>query len=418
MFHTAKIIVTVTRSKILVSSIKSAVPPVIEKHQEFESNSQPMAEVFSIIGKNYGSHIRILLSDEFVYITSIKSETPQTATRKTVQSAAQEFIPEDMSKTSWDYRVYPQFIQVAVLNKSMFDQITEAVKKAGITIEAIEPCSSALARTAGAEKEPVLIIFESEIASIIAAQDGAAISAEVIHEPLTSAHIEKAVNFIRDQFQLPIKKIIKTEKTGDIFNTEFFKDITIESKILDPAIGMLNKTDIAVPDERSLNLELDSSPESKKHGIPRSSYLLFFSAFILTACVYFLIQYFTVKSKNTQSLAISPTAVPIPATPTASPSAAIKKDYSIRILNASGIQGEAGRLREQLAENNFTVSSTGNASNAKPEISVHYSAAVDDVYLNELDNVLKTIYTTVTTEPKLASDEADITIIIGPFKPK
>lgn len=419
MFNASKIIVSITKIKIYVSVVKLGTPPSIEKCEEFAWTGETIATVLQTIKKKFGTSVRILFSDEFVYVTTVKTDTPQSATRQSIQRQAQEQIPEDMNKTSWDYRVYPEFIQVAVLNTVIYNQITEAVKKADIDIEAIESCSSSLARLVALEKEPLLLVYQEDLPLLITVQNGVALTATVIHEPLTGAHVEQAVRFSQDQFSITIKKIIKTETIGDIFTSDFFKDISIESKQFAPALGMAMKTDVKTPDADSLNLEIDSTSVKHQSRFSYLLHLLFFCVFVvIVSGVYFGQKYFMKKNKYSPvPKATQPTKM-LQQTSIASPSATIKKDYTVRILNGSGVAGEASRLSDILIEKKYTVTGTGNAEEETEGISVHYISTVDILYLNDLDKVLKTIYTTVEIEPKLASDEADITIIIGTFTKK
>lgn len=417
MFNSSKIIVVITSKKIKAFVVKLGVPSPVEKYEEFDWTSATIAEVLQTIKKTFGTSVRILFSDEFVYVTTLKTDNPQSIKRDAIQSLAQEFIPEDMNKTSWDYRIYPpEHIQVAVLNTSIYDQITEAVQKSAIDIEAIESCSSSLGRLIAYEKEPLILVYQDDVPVIITIQNGVALTSAVIHEGLTGTHIEQAIRFSQDQFQITIKKIIRTEKIGSLFTSEFFKDIVIESKSLEPAVGLAMKTDVKTPDADSLNLKIDSPSVKNNPRISFLPYILFFCAFIFTLSgVYFGQKYFLKKKNNIPT--ITPTRTPTKV-PTPKPNIVIKKEYTVRILNGSKVSSETLKLKNILTEKKYVIASTDTAVEAKPGISLYYGSTVDRLYLNELDKLLKTIYTTVDTEQKLASDEADITIIIGTFTKK
>lgn len=419
MLNSSKIIVAITKTKIRVLNVKMDSPIISEKQEEFDWNAETLVEVLHTIKKKYGTLVRVLLGDEFVHVTTVKTDKTQSINRQSAQSLVQGSIPDDLNKTSWDYRVYPDYLQVAVLNKALYEQITDAVKKVEIDIESIETCSSALARLVAAEKEPFILIYQDDVPVIITVQNGVALTSSVIHDTLTASHIEQAVRFSEELFHVTIKKIIKTENIGDIITGDFFKEFIVESKNLEPAVGLAMKTDVKTPDANSLNLEIDSSLVNQHSRLSFVPYLLFFLAFLFTLSgVYFGQQYFTKNKSNTvtDKPEISKTISTV--TPLPSPTPVIKMDYTVEILNGSGVSGEAGRLSNILKENKYTVVLTGNAEEADSGIALHYNSRVDKLYLNKLDKLLKTIYTTVVTEPKLASDEADITIIIGTFTKK
>ncbi len=417
MFNTSKIIIIITKTKIKAFSIKLGASPIIERQEEFDWKTETLVEVLNIIKSKFGPSIRILLSDEFVYITTIQTDIQNIATRASILQAAQQFIPEDMSQTSWDYRTYPTYIQVEVLNKSIYDQITEAVKKADIEIEAMESYSNSLARLLAEEKEPFVLAYQDDVPLISTIHNGVALTTSVIKEILTAEVVEKAVHFSQEQFKLSIKKIIKTENIGDIFASEFFKDFVIETKKVEPAIGMALKTDIRIPDSKSLNLEIDPAVTKKVHHRSYRPYIIFITAFFITVATVIFGQNYFVKEEPVQSAArpviISPTVAP-----TATPSAFIEQPITIKILNNSGLPGEDEHLTDILLANNYTNITSDDTTQKVSGVRVIYSARVDDSYLKELDKVLKTIYTTVNTEPNLAPDEADVTIIIGTLNPK
>ncbi len=416
MFTSTKIIAAITKTKIKVCVVKLGESSVIEKQEVYDWNAESLATILQTIKKNFGPSIRILFSDEFVYLTTVKIANPTAATREAIKSAAQELIPEDMNQTSWDYRVYPDYVQIVVLNKSIYTQITDAVKKAEIHIEAMEPYTTSLARLTTTEPDPFILLFYDENYFVAVMNKGLALTTEVIYTALTADHVERLVHFSEEHFGLSIKKIIKTGSIGEIFTSDYFKDFKIETKQLNAAISIAMKTDIKVPDASSLNLEIDSPAVHTFDHKMLIPFVAFFVTFAITVISTFMGQNL-IFQKDAKQESLKPIVSPT-VTPVASPSAAIVENYSIEVLNASGIEGEATRLESILAENNYKVSSTGNVKLSRG-ISVHYSAKVDEQYLEQLDKVLKNIYTTVATpEAKLAPDEADITIIIGTFKPK
>lgn len=418
MFTSTKIVAAVTKTKIKVCAVKLGETSVIDRQEIFEWNTQSLATILQTIKQHFGPSIRILFSDEFVYLTTVKITISANATRETIRIAAQELIPEDLNKTSWDYRIYPEYIQVAVLQSGIYTQITDAVKKAEIHIEAIESYTNSLSRLTADESDPFILLFHDESYFLVIMNKGVALTTEVIHTALTPDQVERLVHFSEEHFGISIKKIIKTGSIGEFFTGEFFKNFTIETKQLNAAISTAMKTDIKVADSSSLNLEITSAPVhtfDRKILIP---YLAFFVTFIITVITTYFGQTVIFKNDAKQeslNQAVTPTTQP---TPIASPSAVMEEHFTIRILNGSGVETEADRLQTILAENNYDVIGADTTSTARG-ISIHYSARVDQLYLDELDKLLKNIYTTVTTpEAKLAPDEADITIIIGTFKPK
>ncbi len=87
--------------------------------------------------------------------------------------------------------------------------------------------------------------------------------------------------------------------------------------------------------------------------------------------------------------------------------------YSVDILNGSGVRGAAAELQESLEEVGFRVGDVGNAERddyEETEISVKKDA--DQEYIKKLRSELEKYYV-VSKGLKVASDEADIVVVIG-----
>jgi hypothetical protein len=120
------------------------------------------------------------------------------------------------------------------------------------------------------------------------------------------------------------------------------------------------------------------------------------------------------NTSGTQNITVEPT-VPPTTKPTASPSASLSK-YKIKILNGSGIKGEASKVQDLLEKAGFTVSSTGNASSydfTKTQISVVKDT--DPVFIQALVKILSKNYT--LADPKTATSQAQPVIVtVGNLK--
>ncbi len=87
--------------------------------------------------------------------------------------------------------------------------------------------------------------------------------------------------------------------------------------------------------------------------------------------------------------------------------------YSIRVLNGTGTAGLAAKLKSELTDAGFKVSSTGNADKAdfiKTEIAA--KKTVQKEYLDKLTEKLKQTYTLGTTSI-LTSGDSDVIVTIG-----
>lgn len=127
------------------------------------------------------------------------------------------------------------------------------------------------------------------------------------------------------------------------------------------------------------------------------------------------------SSRSATSLEESPTpdtsltnfATPEPTPSPSSTPAADKTTIKIKVLNGTGIAGEAGLLSDALKDLGYTNVTTGNASDQNAtDTLVSYSSSIDQGVITEITAKLKGMYTTVTTD-NTNSGDSDIEITTG-----
>ena len=120
------------------------------------------------------------------------------------------------------------------------------------------------------------------------------------------------------------------------------------------------------------------------------------------------------ETSETQNVATEPTASPT-IKPTTSPSASLSK-YKIKILNGSGIKGEAGKVQTLVESAGFTVLSTGNATTYDfTKTLITLKTGVDPDFISTLVATLKKNYQ--LEDPKTVTSQTnDVTVIVGNLK--
>lgn len=93
--------------------------------------------------------------------------------------------------------------------------------------------------------------------------------------------------------------------------------------------------------------------------------------------------------------------------------------YSIKVLNGSGVGGEAAKVKTALESAGFKVSGTGNAkTDTFKETEIDAKKNTDPDYLKKLNEELAKSYSVDTQSAELtASDSADVVVTVGSAKP-
>ncbi len=92
-------------------------------------------------------------------------------------------------------------------------------------------------------------------------------------------------------------------------------------------------------------------------------------------------------------------------------------EYEIRILNGSGIAGEAGKVRALLEKEGFIVSDTANAEKYDYEETViEAREGVKKAFIDKLASVLGQSYVVASDTASLVGENVDVIVIVGSKK--
>ncbi len=151
----------------------------------------------------------------------------------------------------------------------------------------------------------------------------------------------------------------------------------------------------------------------------------FFRYFLLLTCVAFLVGlsilagifYGLPKYKTMLTnlpILQKPTVTPKPSpTTTVTPTPAKVTSYKIKLLNGSGITGQAAKVKSQLVTAGFTVAVVGNADNSTfTKTIISAQKEVDENYTKKLIETLKKSYDVDTAVKSIPSGVGDANIIV------
>lgn len=182
-----------------------------------------------------------------------------------------------------------------------------------------------------------------------------------------------------------------------------------------------------IEDSGAAEIKEESKEESKPQDSPPSGNsslkrrlmwvgLLFVYVAILAAGGYFMYQLGLKKGEEAAKLEIEKQIEKEKAAvPTATPTPSIDKSkYKIKVLNGTGISGEAARAKELLEGDGFTVSSVGNASSqGNVDTTIETKEEVESDFVSALKETIGKTYKVGDVKTITTSETTDIVIILG-----
>ena len=172
--------------------------------------------------------------------------------------------------------------------------------------------------------------------------------------------------------------------------------------------------------------EINSLPSQENEPQKKSKlWIIIIVIVIMLVAVGGALYYFRIR--ELKQITKEEKAEPPPAIASVSPtvsqsteSADLKVDYSeyaIRVLNGSGISGEAAKVKDSLEEEKFVVKDIDNADTSNYEKTIIKAKKdVPKEYLDTLKTLLEKTYVLDTQEELKEPTDVDVTIIIGSSK--
>lgn len=400
---------------LYVSKNKIEVFKNENKVSEVSWTKENLIDVLSRLKATFSSRFRVLLSDEFINITSLLVSKRESKKRKTIQAKSQPMISQDLNQTVWDYKIVAKvgslkLIQITYLYQDFFDQFRSAVYSARIKIKLIESFSTSICRFLPKNKL-IFLVFQN---LLVVCFNQTPIYSKIIEKKLTQEDIEEIFIYTKDRFKTLPQQIIFSP-TGEVaFSTYDFSGLTPEYLDINPISGLIHSNNASGPDESTTRLEIkDPPPVITSRNFPiKQIVLLLVLAIIIVLFLIFGKQFIPSSKELNQlspTISVTPTNVPTPVN-------TINFDlFKIQVLNGSGIAGEATKVSDILSQNKFKVAETGNAPNynfVKTEIKVKNSISpiVVDLLIKSLE---KQYISTISAIKLNDSDNYDIKITTG-----
>lgn len=262
MFGGKKAILLLSKTHIKAIIVQTGGKPKEEKAISYAWNEQNIAKVLAAVKKITGSTVRILLSDDAVYTTSIIVLASEDVSRDDIKVRSQSQIPENLDETAWDYKEililpkqHEKMLQVVAVVNAIYKSLQTALTHVPLTIESIEPVSYAIARLLEHEKTPVVVLHAADTALLMAAYKGLVLATQTRNTLFSPAEILEFVQYVKQQFSVTPTKIV-VSNTQQTLDAATMKNLGLTAQTLhfSPAISTATKKDIVGKDAQTLNL--------------------------------------------------------------------------------------------------------------------------------------------------------------------
>ncbi|MBI2049366.1 hypothetical protein HYT32_00420 [Candidatus Roizmanbacteria bacterium] len=257
MFTNKKTIIFLTKSKIKITSVTLGNKPKENVIAESDWNFDNLLGILSKYRKTIGKSVRLLLSEDFVYVVTFSLPFAEVLGRDVIREKAQEFIPENLNETIWDFKEVERKILVSAAVKERYGTLSEIIIKSGLHIETIEPLSFSFTRLLEKQVDPILFVYLYDKAYLTLAQKDLVLATERLNLPINKEEIKKFILFAKENLKISPRKIIFCGNTQNLDLKEYEKEgFKIQMQELSPIISLAYKQDVKDKDKKVLNLEL------------------------------------------------------------------------------------------------------------------------------------------------------------------
>lgn len=358
MFKNERNVLMFGRGNLVFARVNTKPSIKVKKGKEAEWSDDTLSNILSDLKKEFSlKKIRILLSEDVVYVTTlkIKAGLKGSSVREAVASGIVEQFPEALDNEDWDFKTIKKnedFTEVIAFApvKDMYRQISASVNEAGLDVEAVEPEQVAGSR----HKDPIVGIA--------------------------------------------LKKDL-SGKDDEVLNLEVLK---IRRKVIaDDNLKTKSGND---------SKESDKKPDRKKS----SRNIVVLILILIIACSVAFGAYYIYLNRAQEQVVNEQDTVEQVIVQEENEVVDLSL-YNINILNGSGEVGIASEVEETLLAEGFSIIDKGNADSYDfEETIIQLKPGISDSVFETIDRALNSDFTITQSADLLTEDfEYDVVIIIG-----
>lgn len=417
-----KTVIYLTRKKIWSSNFAALKPQLIEREWDGFDPTLVFKEVKDSL-KPQG--VKIVLGDDLSFVTLFEI-ADKIVTREMVLEVTRSLLPIELSDSNFDWKIVgtnPKNllyqIQIFAITGEVLNAVSYAAKVDKLKIESINPVSLLLAAEFREMPEPQLISWSRQEQIAVVTYKGNVYVSETILKD-SDEKLKSLTKFAKDKFNLIVTP--RTERSFDpltaIIHQKIFrgqdKD-TLEIKILpNPTSPVAMKETTSKKEE--VNAFKSSAQPTANYNVRK---IIVLTGILILALGVVLFRHNLRKVRNIDVVSL-PTTVP-----TLVPSAVTHQtenpenlgnvsEYSIQVLNGSGVAGEATRVVDILKAEGFTTLEIDNAdSYIYTNTQVQMKKSVPKGIFTIVERALNSEYSVEKTEALTTDAKYDLIIVVG-----
>lgn len=337
--------------------------------------------------KNVSRQITLLISDDIIVTKSFIYETKiEEITKKEVSQLAQNQVAFTIDESYLDFKLDQQLanktiIRAQIGNPAKLKILFQNITKLNLEIEKVVPVSEAIASVfSSMYSEPYFLIFpenKPEATLLLARGSQVFLTAKIKG---SSPDVQKIVNYSSLYFQQKITKLFQPENCSIETSTnppmqitpyqssEIAKNQKLPINLPLPVLGIFCSS--SSPIVKSPVIIKESVPqkppmENKKNILP-VIFVFIGTALIASAILWFIVNRNSSTDVENPSADITPTFEPVAeVSPTETPIPSpveVSKKLKIQVLNATEINGQAAKVKQELVKLGFSSVTVGNST--------------------------------------------------------
>jgi len=224
-----------------------------------------------------GRSVRLLMGEPFAYVATLfvsEQEKEVFASlekeREAVFQLAGKLVPEELEKTTWDYREVSlpaaslgRPVEVVAVIASFARIVVPAVKSAGFRVLEALPESCAIASLFADRKEAILVVCKSDGIFVAGVIGGIVLSSVTSLGVVNFEAVENVRRFVEHRFALSIKTIVFVGDFSERELSDFEREkaesvgLSLEFSKKTALLGCAEKRDISGDDRSVLSIKLD-----------------------------------------------------------------------------------------------------------------------------------------------------------------